>query len=942
MKRLSMARVAEYAYAAVLLLYPKAFREEFGPTMREVFRTQWDDRTRRYGRKVWARIVVWTLMDVLRSAPGQRFNQSSARLGMLTPESRDSAGIPRGDLMTTNKTTRRRWASRFGGAADDFMQDLRFALRGLVKTPAFMVIAILSLAVGIGANTAFFTLISARWLRPVPGVNGTDGMVEVLSTSQGREFQEWSMANYQDVREQMKAVDGPIEELAGYKMKEGSLITDEGAERVRVVYVTDNYFGVVGVTPFRGRGFLPDENGSAGEHMVVVVSYDMWQDRLGGVGDIVGRTITLNRNLYTVVGVTPEEFKGHRALESGMDVWVLLAEHPFMASDEYTPWMDRAAQWVLTLGRLRPGATIDGANAALDTIFARLEQDFPDTNEGMGARAKSFGTFPAMNREADTLVLLAMLALVGLVLLIICGNVAGMVLARCTTREREIAVRMALGSSRGRVVRHLMVETLVLAVAGGTLGVLMAFWGTAVVAARIGSPNVAAALEPSAGVLGVSIVLTLATALVFGLFPALRFSRPDLVSSLKDDAGSGGRRVSRVHQVAASAQTGVALLLLVIGSLFARAVGVNDQKDLGFEPQNLIVVSTQPTRAAALDLSLEGYKTLDDVEVFMRQMRGSIESLPGVTSMSFSDGMPLDLIGNFSRVSRADRPDEESGQVFVEFTRVTEDFFPTIGAPILRGRAIELTDRDSSEPVVVITERLADQLWPDEDPLGRRLRVRLGEESKDPFTVVGIVGSVGRRRPSVDEPHVFVALRQRFQSRILVTVRAETDVSVLAESLQAAIAAADPRLPIPLIVTSESLVARSTESQKLSAAAASGLGVLALILSAIGVYGVVAFAVANRTREIGLRMALGATRQRVLGTILAEAVRLAVPGLVVGIFLAAGLAAVIQSELFGLRPLDPISFGVPIVILFVVVLMASLVPARRASGIQPMDALRSE
>ena len=930
MKGISALTLAERAYELLLLIYPAEFRHEYGPAMTEVFRTQWERRTSLHGRRAWLKILFRTLIDVLESAARQRFGY---RHGASSSES----GLPEGP--------RRKWSGSgsFGDWLGDFAQDLRFALRSLAKTPAFTLIAILSLAVGIGVNTAFFTVTSAVWVRPVPGVNGTDRMVEVLSTSDGREFQEWSTANFRDVREQTWAVDWPIDELAGYKTKDGSLITDGSAERVRVMYATENYFGVVGVTPFRGRGFLPDENGLPGQHMVAVVSFDMWQERFGGVQDIVGRTITLNRDLYTVVGVTPEEFKGHRALEQGTDVWVLLAEHPFLAADEYTPWMDRAAQWILTVGRLRPGATIDGANAALDTVFARLERDYPESNEGMGARAKSFGPFPAMNREADMIMLAAMIALVGLVLLIICGNVAGMVLARCTTREQEIAVRMALGSSRGRVVRHLMVETLVLAAVGGTLGILMAFWGTAAISARFASPIVVSAgLRPSAEVLGVSIALTLATAIVFGLFPALRFSRPDLVSSLKDDAGSGGRRVSRVHQIAASAQTGVALLFLVIGGLFLRAVVVNDQKDLGFEPQNLFVVSAQPTRAAPLDLALEGYQTLDEVEVFMRGLRESVASLPGVTSMSFSDGIPLDLVGNFTRVSRADRPDEEGGQVFVEFTRITEDFFPTIGTPILRGRGVEFMDQASSEPVAVITQALADQLWPEEDALGRRLRFRLAGESKVAFTVIGIVGRVGTSQPSRDEPHVFVALRQQFQSRILVAVRGDSNPAVLAESLRSAVAAADSGLPVPPIVTSESLVARSTESQKLSAAAASGLGVLALILSAIGVYGVIAFAVANRTREIGLRMALGATRERILGAILVDAVRLALPGLLVGIFLAAGLAVVIRSELFGLAPLDPISFGVPMIVLFAVVLLASLLPARRASGIQPMDALRSK
>jgi predicted permease len=433
---------------------------------------------------------------------------------------------------------------------------------------------------------------------------------------------------------------------------------------------------------------------------------------------------------------------------------------------------------------------------------------------------------------------------------------------------------------------------------------------------------------------------------VFGLFPALRFSQPDLVSSLKDDTGGGGRRVGRIHRVATSAQAGVALSLVVTCSLFVRALGVMERRDLGFEPDNLML-----TR---MDLSQQGYSTPEAGGAVLSRMTESVAALPGVTSVTVADGIPLDLVGNFTSVSRADRSDDTGGRVTVEFTRVDDGYFQTIGAPILRGRGIERTDEAASEPVVVITRALAGRLWPGEEAVGRQLRFSgrfhtifttrdsASGDSARAYTVVGVVGHVASSRATEDWPHVFISLRQNYRPQVMIVARAMASSAALTTSIQSAILSVDPTLPYPLIVSSESLVARSTEPQRRMAEMAAGLGLLALLLSAIGVYGVVAFAVARRTREIGLRMAIGATRAQVLGAVLRDAVRLAVPGLAVGALLAVGMAAAAGNILLGVSPADPISLGSAAGVLLLVILLASLVPARRASGIDPMVALRSE
>jgi predicted permease len=788
---------------------------------------------------------------------------------------------------------------------------------------------VLSLAVGIGVNATLSSFLQALWLEPVPGVNA-DQVVEVLASDRGRELQEWAYPDFEDVRD----AETPLEELVGWKPRDGSLTTADGSQRVEILYVSANYFRVLGVVLPRGRDFLPSENVAPGQHTVTVLSHALWQNQFGGDPEIVGRTITLNRSPYTVVGVAPESFKGHRTL-GHTDLWIPIMQSPYLTA-EHSLMGARDTKWLQVLGRLRSGTTTEQANAALSTVFARLAQEYPETNEDRGARVYAFGPVPALGRAESMAAVGLLVGLALLVLLIICGNVAGMMLARSATREREIAVRMALGSGRGRLARHLMVEAGVLAVVGGGLGVLLAYWVTgAATPATLGmlaEPSIK--FQPSLTVLVWSLVLTLGTVLAVGLLPAIRFSRPDLVSSLKEGTGGGTRRVGRVHRIAASAQAGVAVALVVTCSLFLRAVGEMNQRDYGFDPTNLLV--------ASLDLSLEGYESLENAGPFLDHVKESIAALPGVSSVSLADGLPLDQVGNFTGVSRPDQSVDEGGRVQVEFTRTTEGYFQTIGTPVLRGRGFEVTDDASSEPVVVITQALADRLWLGEEVVGRRVHFSLSRDEAREYTVVGVVGHVASSRATEDWPHVFVALRQQYRPRVMFVVKADAESPALVRSIQSTILAADPNLSFPPVVSSESLVARSTQSQRATATLAAGLGLLALLLSAIGVYGVVAFAVASRTREIGLRMALGATQEKVLRAVLEDGVRLAVPGLLLGALLAVGMAAGMQRMLLGVSPLDPISLGSAAAVLFVVVLLASAAPARRASKVDPMDVLRWE
>jgi predicted permease len=805
---------------------------------------------------------------------------------------------------------------------------VKFAFRSLSRNIGFTSVSVFSLAVGIGLFAAFAAFVQETWLSPVPGVEGAQEVAELTTLSRGSESEAWAYPDFLDLR----ATETPFRDIAGWKDRDGTLYTPEGGEYVRMMSVSANYFRLLGVTPARGRDFLTSEDAGPGQNPVALVSHRMWRDRLSGDPEIIGRTLVLNQQPHTVVGIAPEEFTGHRTLTQETEIWVPLTQDPWVAGSD--SWVeDRASLWLRVLGRLREGATLEEGNAALGTIFSRLAEDHPETNRGRGARAHRFGPVPAVGRSDSIFATLLLAGLLGLVLLIICGNVAGMVLARSVTREREIAVRLALGAGRGRLARLLLVEALFLSVAGGVGGVFLGVWGMEAAYALIpGAPRLSFPvgwhLLPSmAG-------LVLGTALLVGILPALRFSRPELVSSLKEGAGGSGRRVGRVHRFAASAQTGLALSLLVVSGLFVRAVGALGEKELGFEPEGLLT-----TR---LDLSGVGIETQEMAEVYLDRIRSSLGTVPGITAVAVADGLPVDLVGNFTSVSRLDRPDDSSGRVQVEFTRVGEGYFETIGTPILRGRGIEAADGAGSETVIILTQTLADRLFPGEEAIGQRVASGASRNGPAEFTVVGIVQDVASSRPTESWPNVFFSMKQDYYPRAMLVMRGPSDPAGLYRPVREALLGADPNLPHPVVVSSETLLDQAANGQKTSAGVAGGLGVLAILLAAIGVYGVVAFTVSRRTREIGLRMAMGASRGLVLLEVLRDGVRLAAPGLLVGAILSGGAATAFRAKLFGLSPLDPASFLGAGFVLFLIILLASIPPALRASGIDPMEALRSE
>ncbi len=809
--------------------------------------------------------------------------------------------------------------------------DVRLSVRSLARTGGFTLVALLSLALGIGANAALFSFVHAAFLRPVPGVGQPDRIVELLTTVRGRERAEWALPDLEDVR----SAGTPLETVAGWKMREGTLAVANTAQRVRVMYASSGYFPALGVRLVRGRPFRPSEDVGPGQHPVAIVSHGLWQSSLGGRADVLGAVVTLDRVSYEVVGVAPETFKHHRTVDPPPDLWVPLTQHPLMAAPGN--WAgDRKTFWVEALGRLRPGATAQQANAALATVAARLAKEFPETNRERGAIAAPFGPVPAMNRAQSTVALAALLAGGALVLFIICTNLAGMMLARGASRQRELAVRAAMGAGRGRLARAVIVEAAVLAVGGGVVGSAAAWWGVRLAAATTFVGPINADLSPDPRVLAFSCLLVLATALAVGTVPAVRLTRATTLGSLRDEIGAGSSRASRFHRVAVSAQVGVAVLFIAVSAVFTRSLSQLDGRNLGFNPDHLLVVS--------LDLTAEGYDDPVRGRAFTERVREVAAALPDVQSAAVADGLPIDLVGNFTTATRADAGNTETEGVQVEFTAVGPGFFEAVGTPVLRGRGIEPADTAGSPPVVVITNGLAERLWPGEAALGRQVQLPFSREgSGAPHTVVGVTPDVASSRPTENWPQVFVPLAQHEdRTRLRLLVRTRSDAAALAKPVQAVVRSVDPLFAVPPAVTSAELVARSLDQQRVTAIAAGGVGLVGLLLSAFGVYGLVAFVVSQRTREFGLRMALGASRGRVLRTVLADVGLLAAPGLAVGLLAASGFAAAVRSMLLGVGPLNPVAFGLTVLLVLAVVLVACVVPAARAARVDPSVALRAQ
>ncbi len=822
--------------------------------------------------------------------------------------------------------------------------DLRYALRTLFKKPGFTLVAVLSLALGIGLNTTIFSVVNAVLLKRMP-VADPERLVEVYSSPS--EEMPYLTSSYLDYRALSDGVDA-FEGLAAHALVRGIFSRDGKSELMMGEVVTGNYFDVLGIEPKLGRSFLPEEDETQGSHPVVVVSHGLWQRRLGGDPSAVGKTLRLSGVEYDVIGVAPEAFSG-TIPGLAPEFWAptaMVSKLRFSGIQSDTPsptgttrLEKRGSRWLFVNGRLAPGRTLEQAQAQVATVFARLEKEYPVTNEKLkgavlpGSDVRFHPMVDSFLNQAGAVLLVA----VGLVLLIACANVANMLLARASNRRREIAVRLAVGASRADLMRQLMCESLVLAGLGTLAGLAVAAAAGQILSA-LQPPlpiPVTFAIGIDLTVIAYAIALSIATAIFFGLAPAWRASRPDLVPALKGDSAAtegGPRRGSFLSKALVSGQLAVSLVLLVAGALLTRALFEAQNADLGFDPSGIASLS--------FDLGMNNY-SVEEVEAFQPQMVERLEGLAGVEAVSLAVRMPLapDISMEGVRIPGHHRPDDDP--TTIDSTYVDRSYFRVVGVPIVEGRGFDANDRKGSPGVVIVNQAMAERYWPNESALGKLIYTE-GFDNP-PFEIVGVardhkVRTVGEE----PRPYIHFAWAQSPSVLTTVMVRVSGRADAALPVLEREILAMNPEIVFTERSTAQEVVDVTLLPTRAGAGLLGAFGALALVLAAVGLYGVVAYSVTRRTREVGLRMALGARGSDVVRMVLSSGMRLTLVGVGIGAVASAFLAKVLEAYLYGVSAVDPISYLAAALVLLAVAGAANLVPALRASRVSPMTALRYE
>lgn len=808
-------------------------------------------------------------------------------------------------------------------------QDIRYGFRGLLRNPGFAIIAVLSLALGIGANAAIFSLINAVLLRPLP-YHEPDRLAMIWEDASFAGFPQNTPApaNYAD----WKAQNQTFEDMAALESRSFNLTGDGEPERVDACAVTANFFPMLGVKLALGRSFLPEED-KPDANSVVILSYRLWRQRYGGEYNIIGRDLLLNGRKHTVVGVTPA---GFQFLRSEIGLWV-----PIRLTQEELA--DRGSHYLWVVGRMKPGVTLEQANADIKTVMSRIARDNPGNAGRIGAYAMSMRDQLAGDSRRPLIVLLVA---VGFVLLIACANIANLLLARAVNRSREIAVRSALGAGRFRIVRQLLTESALLSFSGAAVGLLVAAWSFSLLRQLI--PE-GLALSTNLGinlpVLGFTLLVTLGAGLVFGLAPALHASKIDLNEALKQSGvrtgASGG--ANRLRNAMVVVEVAMSLVLLVGAGLLIQTFFKMLNQYSGLQPENVLLMRT--------NLSQSKYDEASKRNAFYDQALERVKSLPGVVSAGYTMSVPLEWKGGTSGFWIEGRTAEQAvsqGLVYdANHRQVSAGYLQTMGIPLRQGRYLNESDNEKSMPVAIINETMARQYWPAEDAIGKRFK--LGDpDSPDPWRmVVGVVGDV--RQMGMDAPvkaEMYLPYRQMtthsfFAPRDLV-VRTSVDPMSLVAAARREIHAIDPDQPVSNIRTMEGALDEEIGQRRVGMTLVAIFAGLALLLASLGIYGVLSYFVVQHTREIGVRVALGAGRRNILGLVMKNGMTLVLIGVVFGLFGAFAVTRLMSSLLYEVSPADPTTFTVVAGLLCVVAMLACYVPARRAMKVDPMVALRCE
>ncbi len=821
---------------------------------------------------------------------------------------------------------------------ETFWHDLRFSVRTLAKAPGTTVVAVLSLAFGIGANTTIFTLVNAVFLNPLP-VQDVSRLVAVYTTDENITGQlagltNLSVPNYEDFRDDSDVFSG----LAAYSFPvTANVVLDEEPEQLFTQLVTGNYFDVLGLQPAHGRFFHHDEDVTLGAHPVAVIGHGLWQRRLAGDPQVIGRTLTVNGYAFTVLGVAPAGFKGISAI-GGPEIWVPSTMYREILPEQFKRWYDdRRALLMSAAGRLLPGVSLEQARAQLETIATRLEQEYPEPNKGRGAGVMPLAQatiFPGL-RGPLLLGSGVLMAVVGMVLLIACSNVANLLIAKASSRRKEIAVRLSMGAPRRRLVRQLLTESVLLGLGGGVLGLAVAFWGRRFIWSfrPVFVPNTMLDLSLDGRVLAFTLLVALATGILFGLVPALQASRPEVVEALKEETrgGAGGRRRVTLRGLLVVAQVALSFVALVAAGLFLRSLGDAHNIDPGFETERLAVVVINPGQ--------NGYDQ-PRAEQLYRDVVERATALPEVRSASLATNLPL--FGGFSRtvfLEGHETGEDDQGRL-TQANTIDLGYFETAGIPVLAGRDFTEADREDALPVAIVNQEMANTYWPGAEPLGQRFRLYGDDFFRE---IVGVARTAKVVTLGEDpQPCLYLPLRQNYSDAMAVYVRSSGDAGAALTATEELLRELDPGVPRTFPLTVGEVIDQSLWASKLGAGLLAALGGLGLLLAAVGLYGVMANAVSQRTREIGIRMAIGAAQGDVLRLVVRQSMLLV--GIGIGVGLAASLAVsrAVSNLLYGLSPTDPITFlGVPL-LLAAVALVASYLPARRASRVDPVLALHTE
>jgi macrolide transport system ATP-binding/permease protein len=819
--------------------------------------------------------------------------------------------------------------------------DVRFALRWLLRSPGFTIVAITSLAIGIGFNTAVFTLADALLFKPLP-VAAPERLVDIFTSSRVVPFGTTSYPDYQD----LKTRNGVFTDVAGYSPMFAALNLDGRSRLAMGEIVTGNYFDVLGVRAAIGRAIQPDDE-PAGAPRVAVVSHRYWTRELGATPDVLGRTIRIRGNAYSIVGVAPASFTGMVPVLAP-ELWI-----PASAAQDVEPigmhetvpspigktrLERRGDRWLFLRGRLKPGATFQQARANLDLLMPALAAEYPatDGNRSLTVRSTNDVHFHPAADSTLLWITTGVMTVVGLVLLIACANVASMLLARASGRQKEIAIRLAIGASRGRLVRQLVTEAIVMSLLGGIAGVMLTYWLTSIV----GSLNLPLPipltfdLHIDGRVLAFTLAATAAASLLAGLVPALQASKASVVTDLRGEQ-SGGRAGGRrwtLRDAVVGSQMAVTVLLLIVAALLTRTLIASHRTDVGFPVDRLAVVST--------DTSMLQYSDVRSRQ-FYEQAMARIGSIAGVHSVALATRVPFSV--NYNRwevwIEGRHQPSEHGDSV--EMTTVSPEYFDTIGVPIVEGRAFTNDDRPETRRVAVVNETLARRYWPGQSAVGKTFRSRVSDGPE--YEIVGV--SADHKVLTVGEPptpFLHTARNQRPSSYTTIIARTRADASVLLRDLRRELLALEPNLVFVENQTMEAELDATLLPVRAGALLVAVVGGVAMLLAAIGLYGVIAFSVARRTREIGIRLALGARRSSVLTMVMRQGLTVALAGLLAGCVLAAAAVNLIAGALYGVRPGDPVSWLAASALLMTVAALANFIPAWRASRVDPSIALRTE